>query len=67
MPIHFPFAKTTPLRTRDDLVIYDLEPNSSALWAIAGPVGIDPRYVNPDELPSSCRWLGADEWEDAQE
>ena len=37
--------------TKDGLTIYDLDPNASELWAVAGPEGYDVKAIDPDNLP----------------
>ena len=59
-------AITTDLRTADGLTIYDLDPQSAELWAVAGPAGVDPATIDPDSLPSGFRWLSDDEWSTLQ-
>ncbi len=52
-------AKTT----KDGLTIYDLAPQASELWVVAGPAGVDPETIDTDNLPDGFRWVDADEWE----
>lgn len=49
--------------TKDGLTIYDLDPQASELWAVAGPAGIDPSAIDPDNLPAGFRWMEDFEWE----
>ena len=59
-----PNAMRSMFRTVDDrLRIYDLEPLSSDLRCIAGPDNLDPRFVDPEDLPTDCRWITDDEWQ----
>lgn len=55
-------AKTT----KDGLTIYDLDPQASELWVVAGPAGIDPKTIDTDNLPDGFRWVEAEEWEELQ-
>ena len=56
-------ATTTNMTTADGLTVYDLDPQASELWAVAGPANWDPSRINPDALPASFRWVEEDEWE----
>jgi hypothetical protein len=42
--------------------VYDLDPQASELWAVAGPAGVDPRTIDPDALPAGFRWVDDAEW-----
>jgi len=55
------------MRTADGLMIYDLKPHASELWAIAGPDGWQGRLgeIDTDHLPEGFRWVSDDEWESA--
>jgi hypothetical protein len=53
-------------KTKDGLTIYDLDPNASELWVVAGPSGYDEKAIDPDNLPEGFRWVDSDEWEDLQ-
>ncbi len=55
-------AEDTGFKTKDGLTVYDIDPLSSELWAVAGPAGIDPESIDPDELPQGCRWVDDAEW-----
>jgi hypothetical protein len=57
-------ATKTDLRTTDNLVVYDLDPQASELWVVAGPDGVDPATIDPDALPAGCRWVDDEEWEE---
>ena len=62
--IKSPRAIRSEFRTVEDrLRIYDLEPLSSDLRCIAGPDNLDPRFVDPEDLPTDCRWITDDEWQ----
>lgn len=41
----------------DDLRIYDLNPESAKLSAVIGPDGVDPRTIDPDNLPEGFRLI----------
>lgn len=56
-------ARATDMTTHDGLRVYDLDPQASELWAVAGPDGVDPTTIDPDDLPDSFRWVDNDEWE----
>lgn len=64
------FAASAPINakaiatshTLDGLRVYDLDPASSELWAVAGPAGIDPRTIDWDNLPAGFRWVTDAEW-----
>lgn len=43
-------------------VWYDLDPGASELWVVEGPVGIDPKSIDPDHLPPGFRWVSNEEW-----
>ena len=51
--------------TRDGLTVYDLNPQASELWAVAGPDGWQDRIsdIDPDDLPDGFRWVEDAEWE----
>jgi hypothetical protein len=59
-------AVTTNRATTDGLTIYDLDPLSAELWAIAGPAGHDPKAIDTDDLPDGFRWITTEEWEELQ-
>lgn len=59
-------AINTGKKTSDGLSVYDLDPQASELWAVAGPDGIDPSTIDPDSLPDGFRWIEGDEWEQLQ-
>ncbi|MFN7611238.1 MAG: hypothetical protein ACK5QX_09950, partial [bacterium] len=52
--------------TKDGLEIYDLDPQASELWAVAGPASHDPKTINPDNLPENFRWVDAWEFNEPQ-
>lgn len=54
------------MKTKDGLHVYDLDPNASELWAVAGPEGYDVSQIDPDNLPPGFRWVTEDEWEALQ-
>jgi hypothetical protein len=56
-------AKRTSHVTAHGEAVYDLDPQASELWVVAGPAGIDPASIDPDDLPDGCRWVNGDEWE----
>lgn len=43
-------------------VWYDLDPLASDLWVVEGPPGYDLADIDPDNLPSTFRWVDATEW-----
>jgi hypothetical protein len=49
--------------TIDGLTIYDLLPQASELWVVAGPAGYDPKEIDMENLPEGFRWVESDEWE----
>lgn len=53
----------TGKQTQDGLTVYDLDPQASELWAVAGPNGIDPSTIDTDDLPEGFRWVESEEWE----
>ena len=61
--MHCRGAYATLRRTADGLVIYNLDPSAGKVFAIAGPAGIDPRFIDAHNLPDCCRWITDDEWE----
>lgn len=56
-------AQKTNFTTLDGLTVYDLSPQASDLWAVAGPDGVDPQTIDPDSLPDGFRWVENSEWE----
>lgn len=60
-------ARKTDLKTTDGDVIYDLDPDSAELWAVAGPDGHDARKIDPDDLPPGFRWVSESEYERAEQ
>jgi hypothetical protein len=59
-------AATTNRTTVEGLTIYDLDPLSAELWAIAGPAGHDPKTIDTDDLPEGFRWVDGKEWEELE-
>jgi hypothetical protein len=57
------YAIKTNKKTSDGLTVYDLDPQASELWAVAGPDGIDPSTIDTDDLPEGFRWVESEEWE----
>jgi hypothetical protein len=57
----------TMTTTNDGLHIYDLDPQASALWVVAGPAGYRVDAIDPDHLPDGFRWITAGEWEHLEE
>jgi hypothetical protein len=57
-------AVATHWTTTDGLAIYDLDPLSAEMWALAGPAGHDPKTIDTDDLPEGFRWVEGDEWEE---
>lgn len=55
-------ATKTNMTTKDGLTVYDLDPQASELWAVAGPAGVDPKTIDPDGLPDGFRWVTDEEW-----
>jgi hypothetical protein len=45
--------------------IYDLDPQSSELWAVAGPDDLDPATLDTDQLPTGVAWVTDEEREEA--
>jgi hypothetical protein len=60
-------AVKTRYESSDDLTVYDLDPNASELWVVAGPDGHDACTIDPDNLPDGFRWITDQEWEDIQD
>jgi hypothetical protein len=58
-------AINTRKKTSDGLAVYDLDPQASELGAVAGPDGIDPSTIDPDDLPAGFRWVEGEEWENS--
>ncbi len=52
------------LTTKDGLTVYDLDPQSSELWAVAGPAGFSKGDIDTDNLPEGFRWVTAEEWQE---
>ena len=52
------------LTTKDGLTVYDLDPQSSELWAVAGPAGFKKGDIDTDNLPEGFRWVTAEEWQE---
>ena len=58
--------KTKYRTVSDNLAIYDLAPNASELWVVAGPDGFEGE-IDTDSLPEGFRWVTGDEWEALQD
>ena len=56
----------TVYKTIDGLCVYDLDPQSSELWVVAGPDVPRPELIDPDDLPEGFRWITNEEWEQIQ-
>lgn len=54
------------LKTADGLEIYDLDPQASELWVVAGPAG-QVGKIDPDDLPEGFRWVTEEEWQSLQD
>lgn len=39
-------AIKTDMKTKDNLYVYDLFPQASQFWAVAGPDGFDPQSIS---------------------
>lgn len=61
------YAIKTDKKTSDGLTVYDMDPQASELWAVAGPDGIDPVMIDHECLPDGFRWVTADEWESLED
>ena len=57
-------AIRTQLLTQDNLRVYDLDPTSTEVIAVAGPDGHDPGDLDIDRLPPGFRRIDVDEWEE---
>lgn len=55
------------MKTKDGLQVYDLDPQASELWAVAGPAGWDIKDIDTDNLPEGFRWVSDEEWSELQE
>jgi len=53
----------TNKKTADGLTVYDLDPKSAELWAVAGPDSVDAKTIDHECLPDGFRWVTADEWQ----
>jgi len=60
-------AYQTDLVTSDGRQVYDLEPQSGELCAVAGPAGVDPAGIDMDDLPAEFRWVSSAEWSEIQQ
>lgn len=60
-------AIKTGLITADGLCVYDLDPQASELWTVAGPDGVDPTTIDIDDLPAGFRVVTEYEWESLQD
>lgn len=58
--------KTNYKTTVDNLTVYDLDPQASELWVVAGPDGFVGE-IDPDDLPEGFRWVTGEEWEALQD
>ena len=59
----------TDMMTYDGLRVYDLDPQSSELWVVAGPDDWTPAQleeIDTDNLPTGFRWVDGAEWERLQ-
>ena len=54
--------KTKYRTVSDNLAIYDLDPQASELWVVAGPDGFVGE-IDPGDLPDGFRWVTGEEWE----
>jgi|688.fasta_scaffold00823_9 hypothetical protein len=52
--------------TIDGLTIYDLAPQASRLWVVAGPAGHYVANIDEANLPEGFRWVTEKEWEELQ-
>ena len=55
------------MKTKDGLTVYDLDPQASELWAVAGPEGYQISDIDPENLPDGFRWVSENEWQELQE
>jgi hypothetical protein len=55
------------MKTKDGLTVYDLDPQASELWAVAGPEGYRISDIDPENLPDGFRWVSENEWQELQE
>lgn len=60
-------AIKTGLMTADGLFVYDLDPQASELWTVAGPDGVDPTSIDIDDLPAGFRFVTEYEWQSLQD
>jgi len=56
----------TVYKTTDGLCVYDLDPQASELWVVAGLDIARPELIDPDDLPEGFRWITNEEWEQIQ-
>jgi hypothetical protein len=52
--------------TKDCLAIYDLDPQTEELLAVAGPSGWKISEIDCDDLPKGFRFITNEEWEELQ-
>jgi hypothetical protein len=57
-------AAKTSLLTQDNLRVYDLDPQSLEISAVAGPDGYEPDELDLDHLPTGFPRIDVDEWQD---
>ena len=55
------------MKTKDGLTVYDLDPQASELWVVAGPEGYQISDIDPENLPDGFRWVSENEWQELQE
>ena len=68
MTIYWPNARITDLRIPNtDLTIYHLGGPADWPYAVASERLLDPRTIDPNNLPTDVRWVTLAEWEAASE